>query len=82
MSNKILMAIAMVTVKADLGDYVEVPAYHREGWPASHETTAVMKQQTIKDDEKKNWWFNHAKPMYESANDIDQEPPAQGQVGK
>ena len=44
MNNKIVMALAMVTVKADLGDYVEVPAYHREGWPEHHETTAVMKQ--------------------------------------
>jgi hypothetical protein len=44
MNSKLMMALALVTVKADLGDYVEVPAYHREGWPAHHETTGVMKQ--------------------------------------
>ena len=44
MKNKLIMALAVATVQADLGDYVEVPPYHREGWPAHHETTGIMKQ--------------------------------------
>ena len=83
MNNKIIMAfMGLLSVNADLGDPVYSPPYHREGWPATHEVTGTNTQAMINDKIKKNWWKDHAKPTYESENEKDDAPPAQGQVGK